>query len=138
MADVTRYNLAQFFFNDEEIRTDSFKTTRKMEAESLTATNSHKPYATMFKKEEFEWEASDIDQVFRKFFEEVMDRQKENPNDLGMVCTYDYNENGDLVQDDIYDGVWIEEISKENANNPFSVKGGARDKIKSSTTTTIQ
>ena len=127
---VRRYNLAQFVFNETEIPTDSFKTTRKIEAESLTATNSHRPYATMFAKEELEWEASDIDPIYRKFFEEIIERQKADPTDLAMVCTYDYSEvTGDLEEDDIYDGVWIEEISKENANKPFSVKGGAREKL---------
>jgi len=130
MANVMRYNLAQFVFDDTEIRTDSFKTTRKIEAETLTATNSHMPYATMFAKEELEWEASDIDPVYRSFFEDVIERQKADPTNLGIVATYDYSEvTGDLVEDDIYDDVWIEEISKENANKPFSVKGGAMRKL---------
>ena len=132
MANITRYNLAQFVFNDEEIRTDSFKTTRKIEAEKLTATNSHTPYATMFAKEEFEWEASDIDPYYRKFFEDVIDSQKANPSleNLGIVATYDFNElTGDVEEDDVYTGVWVEEISKENANKPFSIKGGALNKL---------
>jgi len=127
---VTRYNLAQFVFDDNQIRTDGFKTTRKIEAESLTACNSHSPYATMFGAEELEWEASDIDPIYRGFFEDVMDRQKADPTNLAMVSTYDYSEiTGDLVEDDVFDEVWVEEISKENANKPFTVKGGARKKI---------
>lgn len=130
MATETRYNLAQFVFEDTEIPTDSFKTTRKIEAEKLTACNSHSSYATMFKKEELEWEASDIDPLYRKFFEDVIDKQKADPTQLAMITTFDYSEvTGDLVQDDCYTGVWVEEISKENANKPFSVKGGAEKKI---------
>ena len=127
---VMRYNLAQFLFEDTEIVTETFKTTRKIEAETLTACNSHVPYATMFKKEELDWEVSNVDPQFRTFFEDIIDRQKEDPTNLAMISTYDYSEmTGDLVEDDIYDEVWVEEISKENANKPFSVKGGATKKI---------
>ena len=130
MANVKRYNLAQFVFEDTQIRVDKFKTTRKQDVESLTACNSHSPYAVMFGAEEFEWEASDIDPVFRSFFSDVMDRQKEDPTDLAMISTYDYSEiSGDLVEDDVFDEVWVEELEKENANKPFTVKGGARMKI---------
>lgn len=130
MANVMRYNLAQFVFDDTQITTNEFKTTRKIEAEKLTACNSHYPYATMFKGEELEWEASDIDPTFRSFFEEVIERQKEDPTQLAMISTWDYSEiSGDLVVDDVYDGCWVEEISKDNANKPFSVKGGALKKI---------
>ena len=130
MANVKRYNLAQFVFDDTQIRVDKFKTTRKQDVESLTACNSHSPYAVMFGAEEFEWEASDIDPIFRSFFSDVMDRQKEDPTDLAMISTYDYSEiSGDLVEDDVFDEVWVEELEKENANKPFTVKGGARKKI---------
>lgn len=130
MASVTRYNLAQFWFDDTQIRVGSFKTTRKMDTETLQACNSHRPYAVMFGKEELSWEASDIDPIYRKFFEDVMDRQKADPTDLGMVTTYDYSEiTGDLFEDDVYDEVWVEEISKETANKPFSAKGNAMKKI---------
>jgi len=122
----TRYNLAQALFRNTEITTDSFKTTRKQDTETYTACNSHSPYAVAFGAESFEWEMSDIDPLMRKFFEEVMDYQKENPNDLGLFATYDFNEiTGDLVEDDVYYDAFITEISKENANKPFSVKGEA-------------
>ena len=122
----TRYNLAQALFRNTEITTDSFKTTRKQDTETYTATNSHAPYAVAFGAESFEWEMSDIDPLMRKFFEEVMDYQKEIPNDLGLFATYDFNEiTGDLVEDDVYYDAFITEISKENANKPFSVKGEA-------------
>lgn len=130
MANVTRYNLAQFVFEDTQIRTEEFKTTRKIEAEKLSACNSHTPYATMFAKEELTWEASKIDPIYRPFFEDYIDRQKADPSNLAMISTYDYSEiTGDLVEDDVYDEVWVEEISKDNANKPFSVKGGAMKKI---------
>jgi len=122
----TRYNLAQALFRNTEITTDSFKTTRKQDTETYTACNSHSPYAVAFGAESYEWEMSDIDPLMRKFFDEVMDYQKENPNDLGLFATYDFNEiTGDLVEDDVYYDAYITEISKENANKPFSVKGEA-------------
>lgn len=122
----TRYNLAQALFRNTEITTDSFKTTRKQDTETYTACNSHSPYAVAFGAESYEWEMSDIDPLMRKFFDEVMDYQKENPNDLGLFATYDFNEiTGDLIEDDVYYDAFITEISKENANKPFSVKGEA-------------
>ena len=122
----TRYNLAQALFRNTEITTDSFKTTRKQDTETYTACNSHSPYAVAFGAESYEWEMSDIDPLMRKFFDEVMDYQKENPNDLGLFATYDFNEiTGDLVEDDVYYDAYITEISKEKANKPFSVKGEA-------------
>lgn len=129
MADEKKYNLAQFVFEDTKITNDSFKTTRKMEINERNCTDSHNPYDIEFGKETYEWEASDIAPVHRKFFEKVMDNQKSNPTNLPMIATYDYNElSGDLVEDDVFYGVWVEEISKENANQPFSVKGGAKQK----------
>lgn len=122
----TRYNLAQALFRNTEITTDTFKTTRKQDTETYTACNSHSPYAVAIGAESYEWEMSDIDPLMRKFFDEVMDYQKENPNDLGLFATYDFNEiTGDLVEDDVYYDAYITEISKENANKPFSVKGEA-------------
>ena len=55
MANVMRYNLAQFVFEDTQIRTEEFKTSRKIEAEKLIACNSHSHYANMFAKEELSW-----------------------------------------------------------------------------------
>jgi len=130
MPSVTRYNLAQLVFDDTEITTKTFKTTRKQTVEKLEACNSHDPYAVMFGKEELSWEASDIDPLHRSFFNEVLDRQKADPTNTGMVSTFDYSEiTGDIEEDDVFDKVWVEEISKENANKPFSVKGGAMRKI---------
>lgn len=130
MAAVQRYNLAQIVYEDQQITTDTFKTTRKLDSEEYTASNSYNAYAVNLTKETFEWEMSDIDPTFRPFFEDMMNRQKADPTDLATVATYDYNsENGDIVEDDVYDGAYITEISKENANKPFSVKGGAIKKI---------
>ena len=46
----------------------------------------------MFKKEELEWDASDIDPIYRKFFEQIIDTQKSNPTNLATVSTFDYDE----------------------------------------------
>lgn len=130
MAETVRYNLAQMMFNDLEIVADSFKTTIKMDAEELTATNSSNPYDVQYGKESLEWEASDIDPALRKDVQTIYDQQKIDPSSKGTIATYDFNElTGDLVPDDIFYGAYITEISKENANKPFDVKGGALRKI---------
>lgn len=130
MATVTRYNLAQIVYEDQKITTDSFKTTRKMDAEEYTSSDSYSPYAVSFSNETYEWEMSDIDPTFRSFFEEMMDNQKKDPNNLAMIATFDYNpDTGDIVEDDTFDGAYITELSKEKANQPFSVKGGAIRKL---------
>lgn len=130
MANVKRYNLAQFFFNGQEIPVGSFKTTRKQTTEQLTACNSHEPYAVMFGKEELSWEASNVDPQYRRFFEKVMESQKADPTTLANVATYDYSEiTLDVEEDDSYVDVWVEELGKETANKPFSVKGSARKLI---------
>lgn len=126
MPTETRYSLAQFTFNGEEILCDSFKTTRKQDITKHTATNSHNAYAVSFGQEEYDWDMDDIDPQYRQFFEDILDMQKALPEELPYIATYDYVEGtGDLIEDDVYYGVWVEEISKEKANQPFSVKGGA-------------
>lgn len=126
MPTETRYSLAQFTFNGEEIICDGFKTTRKQDVEKLTCTNSHNAYAVTFGKEEYDWDLDDIDPQYRQFFENILDTQKTLPDELAYIATYDFVEGtGDIVEDDVYYGVWVEEISKDKANQPFSVKGGA-------------
>ena len=110
MASVQRYNLAQFVFEDTEIPMKTFKTTRKQTVEKLEACNSHDPYAVMFGKEELSWDCSDIDPIYRKFFEDVLDRQKADPTDLALVSTYDYSEiTGDVEEDDVFDEEFLSE-----------------------------
>ena len=130
MANVKRYNLAQFKFNEETIRVGSFKTTIKQSTTKLKACNSHKPYAVMFDEEELSWEVSNVDPMYRSFFENIMNKQKADPTDLAMVATYDYSEiTNDLQEDDVFDDVWVEELSKDTANKPFSAKGSAMKRI---------
>lgn len=124
MADEKRYNLCQVVFKDKEIIHDTLKITRKQEAEELSCNSSHYAYAVQFGKETFEFELSDVDPLERGFFNEIMTAQQSDPSDLPMLAGYDWNENnGDLVEADVYYGAYITEISTENVNNPFSVKG---------------
>lgn len=126
MAETVRYNLAQLMFDDLEIIADGFKTTIKVDSEELTASRSNNPYDVQLGKESIEWEASDIDPALRKQVMEIFDAQQSNPGRKGTVSTYDFNEiTGDLVPDDVFYGAYITEVSKENANKPFSIKGGA-------------
>ena len=127
MADTTRYALAQLMFDDVEIVADGFKTSFKRDTEELTATNSSNPYDVQFGKETIEWEASDIDPTLRKSIEEIYDSKIK-----GTVATYDFDEDtGSLVEDDVLYGAYISEVSKENSNKPFSIKGGATSKKRS-------
>lgn len=124
MADEKRYNLCQVVFKDKEIIHDTLKITRKQEAKELGCNSSHHAYAVQFDKETFEFELSDVDPLERGFFNEIMTAQQSDPSDLPMLAGYDWNENnGDLVEADVYYGAYITEISTENVNNPFSVKG---------------
>lgn len=124
MADEKRYNLCQVVFKDKEIIHETLKITRKQEAEELTSNSSHNAYAVQFGNETFEFELSDVDPLQRGFFNEIMTAQQSNPSDLPMIAGYDWNEhNGDLVESDVYYDAYITEISTENVNNPFSVKG---------------
>lgn len=126
MAETVRYNLAQLMFDDLEIIADSFKTTIKTDAEELNATRSNSPYDVQFGNETLEWEASDIDPALRKAVVAKYDQQKMAGAKKGTISTYDYDEiSGDLVADDVFYKAYITEISKENANKPFSIKGGA-------------
>ena len=130
MATVKRYNLARFTFDGERIVTKTFKTTRKIGVDKLTSSDSHVPYSVMFKEEELDWDISDVDPTYRPFFDKIIDKQKEDPTNLPYIATYDYSEvGGELIEDDVFDEVWVEEISKDTGNKPFSVKGGAIKKI---------
>ena len=122
MADSVRYNQSQIMFGDLEIVCGSFKTSFKTDTEDLTATNSKSPYDTQFGNETVEAEASDIDPALRKPLKKLWASQTRDT-----LSTYDFNEDtGDLIEDDVFYGAYIKEISKENANKPFSVKFGAR------------
>ena len=130
MATVTRYNLAQFVYEDQEITVSEFSTTQSIDDEPLTASNSYNAYGVDLSNETFEWELSDIDPRHRPFFQEMWENQQIDPSNLATVSTYDYNpKTGDIVEDDNFDGVYITEISKDNANKPFSVKGKALRRI---------
>ena len=122
MADSVRYNQSQLMFGDLEIVCGSFKTSFKTDTEDLTATNSKNPYDTQFGNETVEAEASDIDPALRKEIKRLYDAQTRDT-----LSSYDFDEDtGDLIEDDVLYGAYIKELSKENANNPFSVKFGAR------------
>lgn len=123
---ITRYNLAKFILDNQEITTDTFKITISQDTEEYTSSASHHPYAMSFSTETLEWELTDVDPIFRKAFSNQLKVQQENPHRLPSIVTYDYNEiNGDLVEDDVFYEAYITEVEKENANHPFSVKGQA-------------
>ena len=122
MADTVRYNEAQLMFGDLEIICGSFKTSFKTDTEDMTATNSRNAYDTSFGKETVEAEASDIDPALRKTIKRLYDA-----NVKDTLASYDFDEaTGNLVEDDVLYGAHITEISKEDANKPFSIKFGAR------------
>ena len=122
MAETVRYNQAQLLFGELEIICGSFKTSFKTDTEELTATNSTSAYDTQFGKDTVEAEASDVDPALRKTIKKMW---SENIRDV--LVSYDFDEQtGDLIEDDVLYGAYIKEISKEDANKPFSIKFGAR------------
>ena len=132
MADTKTYNLAQFIFNDMKITNNGFKTTRKQSIDQRKCTDDYEPYDVNVTDDQHSWELSDVDPAHRKFFGEVMDNQLTQAYEPPMVATYDYDKfSGDLVEDDVYYKVYVEEIGKENANQPFTVKGIALKRKKS-------
>ena len=113
-------------FGDLEVVCGGFKTSFKKDSEDLTATNSSSAYDTTFGKETVEAEASDIDPNLRKPLMKLFDA-----NQKLTLATYDFDEDtGNLVEDDVLYNAYIKEISKEDANKPFSVKFGATSKKK--------
>lgn len=122
MADTERYNQSILMFGDLEIICGGFKTTFKTDTEELTATNSSTAYDTQFKKDTVEAEASDIDPALRPEIKRLWNNKVRDT-----LSTYDFDEStGNLKEDDVLYGAYITEISKEDANTPFSVKFGAR------------
>ena len=121
MAETIRYGQSQLMFGDLEIVCDSFKVSFKRDDEDLTSTNSSTPYDTQFGKESIEAEASDIDPALRKDLKRLWERKTRDT-----LASYDFEEDtGDLIEDDVLYNAYVKEISKENANKPFSVKFGA-------------
>lgn len=122
MADTVRYNQSILMFDDLEIVCGGFKTSFKTDSDDLTATNSSNAYDSMDGKETVEAEASDIDPALRKPIKALYDRKVR-----GTLASYDFNEDtGSLIEDDVLYGARITEISKEDANKPFSIKIKAR------------
>ena len=121
MAEEKIYSLAQLMFDDVEIIAGSFKVTFKMDSEELSATNSHNPYAVQDGNESIEWEASDINPNLRPVVKQLYSKRVR-----ATVATYDFDDDtGSVVEDDVLYGAYISEMSKENSNKPFSIKGGA-------------
>ena len=121
MAETIYYGESQLMFGDLEIVGDSFKISFKRDNEELTATNSSTPYGTQFGKETIEAEASDIDPALRKEIKRLWEQKTRET-----LASYDFEEDtGNLIEDDVLYNAYIKEISKENANNPFSIKFGA-------------
>lgn len=121
MPDTIRYNQAILMYGDLEIVCGSFKTSFKKDSEDLTATNSSNAYDSQIGKETVEAEASDIDPALRKQIKKLYDA-----NTKDTLASYDFDENtGNLIEDDVLYGAYITEISKDDANKPFSIKFNA-------------
>lgn len=121
MAETIYYGESQLMFGDLEIVCGSFKISFKRDNDDLTATNSSTPYGTQFGKETIEAEASDIDPELRKPLKKLWENKTRET-----LASYDFEEDtGNLIEDDVLYNAYVKEISKENANKPFSVKFGA-------------
>ena len=121
-TDTKRYSQSRLIFGDIVIICDGFKTTFKKESKSLTSTESSNAYDNLVGKETIEWEASNIDPALRKTLKKYYDDEIKVT-----LASYDFEEStGNLVEDDVLYGAFIKELSKEDANQPFSIKGEAR------------
>ena len=121
-TDTKRYSQSRLIFGDTVIICDGFKTSFKKDSKSLTSTDSSNAYDNLLGKETIEWEASDIDPALRKTLKKYSDDETK-----ATLASYDFEEaTGNLVEDDVLYGAFIKELSKEDANQPFSIKGEAR------------
>ena len=121
-TDTKRYSQSRLIFGDIVIICDGFKTSFKKESKALTCTESSNAYDNTIGKETIEWEASDIDPALRKTLKKYYDDETRVT-----LASYDFEEaTGNLVEDDVLYGAFIKELSKENGNDPFSIKGEAR------------
>ena len=120
--DTKRYSQSRLIFGDTVIICDGFKTSFKKDSKSLTSTESSNSYDNLIGKETIEWEASDIDPALRKTLKKYYDDEVKVT-----LASYDFEEStGNAVEDDVLYGAFIKELSKEDGNQPFSVKGEAR------------
>lgn len=129
MADniqTKEYMMGQFRFKDTEIECNGFKMNWKIKADKSYPTNSITTSRVKFSELDLSWEASDINPKYRPFFKDKFKQQLANPSDLFTIATYDFNLGGDPVEDDVFYECWIEDVSKEDANGKFTVKGGAK------------
>lgn len=125
-TDTKRYSQSRLIFGDTVIICDGFKTSFKKESTALTSTESSNAYDNLIGKETVEWEASDIDPALRKVLKKYYDDETKVT-----LASYDFEEaTGNLIEDDVLYGAFIKEISKENGNQPFSIKGEARSSKK--------
>ena len=121
-TDTKRYSQSRLIFGDTVIICDGFKTSFKKDSKSLTSTDSSNAYDNLLGKETIEWEASGIDPALRKTLKKYYDDEIK-----ATLASYDFEEaTGNLVEDDVLYGAFIKELSKEDANQPFSIKGEAR------------
>jgi hypothetical protein len=127
MADegATRYNLFHVYIDSTQVICDGLKITDKTKATRKYGKNSSTAYAVTFETDEGEYELSEIDPAQKDFFRELRKSQKGHPKNLPNLYVYNYNEEtGDLVEDNVYYNIWIEEISDEDVTSKFTVKGG--------------
>ena len=118
MADTKRYNQSILLFGDLEIICGSFNTSFKRDSDELTATNSSTPYDTRDGAEKLEAEAKDVDPALRKTIKRLWQKKVRDT-----LASYDFDEDtGDILEDDVFYDAKISEISKEDANKPFSIK----------------
>lgn len=127
MTDYKRYNYAKFTINGTDIIVESFKLGIKQETTEHNCSSSAYPYEVSMGKISLDWDLTKVAARHYKLFKSLLKKQNADPDDLAQVAIYDYNEQtGDLVEADVLYGVYVTEISPENSNDPFSVKGKAK------------
>lgn len=122
---VTRYSLFHTYIGSTQIISEGLKVTDKTTATRKYGKHSATAYAVSFDKDEGDFELSEIDPAQKSFFRDLRKSQRGGPKTLPNLYVYSYNEEtGDLIEDNVYYNIWVEEISDEDVTSKFTVKGG--------------
>lgn len=126
---VTRYTLAKFFIGDEEITAESLDISNSVDVTQNYGSNSKDPYSISFGQREGTFEFSNVDIKHKAFVREYMNAQYKSTVKLDDLSVYDFDEEtGDVVEDNIYYEIWIDDESETSSNGEFGFSGGFRKK----------
>jgi hypothetical protein len=113
------------------IDTKSIKINRKIKLEKIPTTRSYDGAGWTLSEREVDWEASDIPMTYYEDCKRAYRDQTKSKESI-TVSTYNFDESGDMNEEDVLYHNKIESLEKniESGNNTFSMKGQAlKDKL---------